>query len=68
MDFGELMWYTLDMETKNREKIVSQAVANERLEGLEVSSEAQKITGDYVAGKISLKDAAKKIRARYGVL
>lgn len=56
------------MEKSNRKKTVDQAVANERLEGLEVSENAKKIAGDYVAGKISLKDAAKKIRARYGVL
>lgn len=48
--------------------MVNQAIANERLEGLEISENAKKITGDYVAGKISLREAAKKIRARYGVL
>ncbi|MBQ3445346.1 antitoxin VbhA family protein [Candidatus Saccharibacteria bacterium] len=55
------------MEKKKRERTVNQAVANERLEGFDVSENAKKITGDYVAGKISLKEAARKIRARYGV-
>ena len=62
------MWYNSGMEKKNRERIVNQAVANERLEGLDVSENAKKIAGDHVAGKISLKEATRKIRARYGVL
>lgn len=61
------MWYNRGMEKKKRERTVNQAVANERLEGFDVSENAKKITGDYVAGKISLKEAARKIRARYGV-
>lgn len=52
----------------SRKKTVKQAIANERLEGLKVSKEAKAITDNYVAGKLSAKEAAKKIRARYGVL
>jgi len=51
-----------------RKNTVSQAVANQKLEGLKVSKESLKIADDYIAGKASAKDAAKKIRARYGVL
>lgn len=54
--------------TEKRRKIVKQAVANERLEGLKVSREAQKIADSYIAGKASAKQAATKIRARYGIL
>lgn len=54
--------------TENRRKLVKQAVANEKLEGLKVSTESRKIADNYVAGKASAKQAATKIRARYGVL
>ncbi len=53
---------------KKRKKVVQQAVANERLEGLAVSKESQKIADNYITGKASAQDAAKKIRARYGSL
>ena len=48
--------------------IVRQAIANERLEGLKVSSESKKIANNYILGKTSAKQAAQKIRARYGAL
>ena len=51
-----------------RKHTAKQVIANERLEGLKVSREAKKITDRYVAGKLSAKEAAKKIRARYGAL
>ena len=51
-----------------RKTTVRKAVANERLEGLKVSAESQKIADNYVAGKVSAQEAAKKIRARYGSL
>lgn len=54
--------------TDKRRKTVKQAVANERLEGLKVSREAQKIADSYITGKASAKQAAAKIRARYGAL
>jgi hypothetical protein len=54
--------------TQKRKTIVKQAIANERLEGLKVSKESQKIANSYVAGKASAKQAAAKIRARYGSL
>jgi hypothetical protein len=53
---------------QKREKVVKQAVANEKLEGLKVSSEARKIADNYVAGKASASSVAAKIRARYGSL
>lgn len=55
----------MNSEIEKRKKIVTQAVANERLEGLKVSREAQKIAQNYVVGKASAKQAANKIRARY---
>jgi hypothetical protein len=54
--------------TENRRKVVKQAVANEKLEGLKVSNESRKIADNYVVGKASAKQVATKIRARYGVL
>jgi hypothetical protein len=58
----------MNTPAQKRENIVKQAVANEKLEGLKVSREARKIADNYVAGKVSAKEAAAKIRARYGNL
>ena len=44
---------------KKRQKIVQEAIANQRLEGLVVSEE-------YIVSKLSAKEVAAKIRARYG--
>ena len=57
----------MDSLNNNRKDTVKQAVANERLEGLKVSKESRKIADNYVVGKVSAKDAARKIRARYGL-
>ena len=64
------IWYNNVMNTsaQNREKVVKQAIANEKLEGLKVSREAQKIADNYVVGKASAKTVAAKIRARYGAI
>ena len=53
---------------QKRKKIVEQAVANEQLEGLKVSKETTKIANQYISGKLTAKQAAKKIKARYGAL
>lgn len=58
----------MNSSAQKRKKIVTQAIANERLEGLKVSKESQKIADNYVVGKASAKQAAEKIRARYGAL
>jgi hypothetical protein len=58
----------MNSTSQNREKNVRQAVANEKLEGLEVSREVLKIADSYVVGKASAKTVADKIRARYGAL
>lgn len=50
-----------------RKEKVRQAVANEKLEGLDVSSSAKKTLDEYVAGKISAREAAQQVYARYGV-
>lgn len=53
---------------QKRERVVKQAIANEKLEGLKVSREARKIADNYITGKASAKAAAAKIRTRYGIL
>lgn len=58
----------MDVKLPKRQKIVKQAIANEKLEGLKVSSETRKIANNYIVGKVSAKQAAAKIRARYGVI
>lgn len=65
-----ILCYTKSMNktTKSRKKVVKRAVANEQLEGLEVSRASIKIADNYITGKASAKQAAAKIRARYGVL
>jgi hypothetical protein len=57
----------MNSSTQKRKRIVEQAIANERLEGLKVSNESQKIASSYVIGKASAKQAAVKIRARYKI-
>ncbi len=63
-------WYNIVMNKQSlkRKKNVRLAVANEQLEGLKVSKASLKIADNYIAGKASVKQAAEKIRARYGVL
>lgn len=58
----------MNKQSLKRKNNVRQAVANERLEGLKVSRDSLKIADNYIVGKASAKQAAKKIRARYGVL
>ena len=64
------MLYNIDMKItdEKRKNTVKQAIANERLEGLKVSKESKKIADSYIVGKASAKQAAEKIRARYGAL
>lgn len=50
---------------KQRENIVKQAIANEKLEGLKVSSGSREIANNYIAGKLSAKLAATQIRSIY---
>ncbi len=57
----------MNSRIKTRQKVVNQAIANEKLEGLKVSREARKIADSYVTGKASAKAAAAKIRARYKI-
>ncbi len=58
----------MNTPTKKREKVVKQAIANEKLEGLKVSRDTKKIADNYIVGKASAKATAAKIRARYGNL
>jgi Antitoxin VbhA len=57
---------SMSSSIKKRESTVKQALANQRLEGLVVSGETRKIASSYIVGKASAKEAAAKIRARYG--
>ena len=52
---------SMKSSVQKREKTVKQAIANEKLEGLQVSRETRKIADTYIVGKA----AADKIRARY---
>lgn len=54
--------------SQKRTKVVNLAIANERLEGLKVSKDSRKIADNYIVGKATAKQAAAKIRARYGVI
>ena len=54
------------MTAEERKEKVKQALANERLEGLKVSKFAKKVSDDYIAGKVSAKEASRQIRQRYG--
>lgn len=58
----------MNLAIKKRKRVVEQAIANERLEGLQVSKESQRIADIYIIGKISSKEAAKRIRTHYGIL
>ena len=58
----------MDSSVQKRKKVVEQAVANQKLESLKVSRETRKIADNYITGKASAKEAAAKIRARYGAL
>ena len=55
------------MTAEERQKQVDDAIANEKLEGLEVSSYTRKVMDDYVAGKVTAKQAAEQVYSRYGV-
>lgn len=58
----------MDKPVQKRKNIIKQAIANEKLEGLNVSKESIRIADSYVVGKASAKEAAAKIRKRYGVV
>ena len=55
------------MTAEERKEKVEQAVANERLEGLEISRETREVLDDYIAGKMTAKQAARQVYERYGV-
>lgn len=50
-----------------RKEKVKQAIANEKLEGLSISKDTKKTLDEYIAGKISAKEAAQQVYTRYGV-
>lgn len=52
---------------EGRKEKVKQAIANENLEGLDISKGTKKTLDEYVAGEISAKEAARQVYARYGV-
>lgn len=51
----------------SKKERVRQAIANERLEGLTVSRFTRGVLRDYADGKISRKEAEKRVLSRYGV-
>lgn len=55
------------MTAEERKIAVDQAITNQHLEGGEVSAETRKVMDDYVAGKMSAKEAAEQVYARYGI-
>jgi hypothetical protein len=57
----------MDQTVGERERVVVQAVANERLEGLVVSEDSKRIADRYIVGEVSAAEAAAKIRERYGI-
>lgn len=50
-----------------RKEKVKLAIANEKLEGLSISSETKDSLNEYIAGKISAQEAAEQVYTRYGV-
>jgi hypothetical protein len=57
----------MDQTVAERERVVVQAVANERLEGLAVSEDSKRIADRYIVGEASAAEVAAKIRERYGI-
>ncbi len=55
------------MTAEERKIAVEQAIANQRLGGGEVSAATRKTMDDYIAGKMTAKEAAEQVYARYGV-
>lgn len=55
------------MTIENRQRKVAQAIANEELEGLTVSFAARKVLDEYIAGRMTAKQAAQQVYSRYGV-
>jgi hypothetical protein len=51
--------------SEKRQHIVNEALANQRLEGLEVSKEAQDAAQLWVKGKISVDEVIRIIRENY---
>lgn len=52
---------------EGRKEKVKQAIANEKLEGLNISINTRETLDEYIAGKISAKEAAQQVYDRYGV-
>ena len=50
-----------------RKEKVKQAIANEKLERLSISKSTRKTLDEYIAGKLSAKEAAQQVYTRYGV-
>lgn len=61
------IWYNFSMSSDDRKEAVKQAIASEKLEGLNVSSITRRTMDQYISGKISAKEAAEQVYKRYGV-
>ena len=55
------------IDEKERKRTVKNAIANERLEGRDVSKKFKQLSNKYVAGEATLADFEKQIKRRYGI-
>lgn len=55
------------MTRSEREFQVKQAIANQELEGLEVSFATKKLMQKYIDGEITAREALDEIHKRYGL-
>lgn len=55
------------MTEEERKTQVERAIANERLEGLEVSPETRELLDGYIVGEMTADEVAKKVYQRYGI-
>ena len=63
----KIFLFDIILNMEGRKEKVKQAIANEKLEGLNISKNTKKTLDEYIAGKISAKEAAQQVYARYGV-
>lgn len=59
--------FAIIWEMEERKEKVKQAITNEKLEHLSISKSTKKTLDNYVAGKVSAREAAEQVFARYGI-
>lgn len=55
------------MTEEERKIQVEEVIANERLEGLDVSPETKALMDKYIVGEMTADEVAKQVYERYGV-